>query len=420
MYKYLLSCLGIFIVVVFSFFTLENPSIKCNIPASVSIGSDFTMEFTIHKGSVSLFGKLSIELPYGFIATEIDSKNGKFSFENNQCKIIWLALPSEEDFSVKIKVEVDKITLGNKNILGKFYYVDGNDKKQIDMPIHEITVTDSQKVVSIANNNQVKIDTVLSNAVHTEPAAVVTAERTITADEKTGTYKVEIKIKKSTITGFAKYSDLLPEVLVASKGTASFNGNFKFEHNAAIFIWPNLPKDEILTATYWIKLNGLLNENAEIKGVFSYLENEQTRKVNADDDVLQNLVITSAAVTTTQTPNKTEDKKEVTEIENSQVNKTLATTSTVNYHIQIGAFSNPPPTNYFASKYKISEKINTDAQQGLTKFLIGEFVDYKDSRNYRDNIKGQGVSDAFVAAYNSGKRITVQEALMLTKQNWFK
>lgn len=196
MYKYLLSCLGIFIVVVFSFFTLENPSIKYNIPASVSIGSDFTMEFTIHKGSVSLFGKLSIELPYGFIATEIDSKNGKFSFENNQCKIIWLALPSEEDFSIKIKVKVDNITLGNKNILGKFYYVDGNDKKQIDMPIHEITVTDSQKVVSIANNNQVKIDTILSNAVHTEPAAVVTAERTITADEKTGTYKVEIKIKK--------------------------------------------------------------------------------------------------------------------------------------------------------------------------------------------------------------------------------
>jgi hypothetical protein len=58
--------------------------------------------------------------------------------------------------------------------------------------------------------------------------------------------------------------------------------------------------------------------------------------------------------------------------------------------------------------------------EGMTKFLVGKFPEYKESRNYREAMRAKGVTDAFVTAYNAGKRITVQEALMITRQKWFK
>ncbi len=52
--------------------------------------------------------------------------------------------------------------------------------------------------------------------------------------------------------------------------------------------------------------------------------------------------------------------------------------------------------------------------------MVGNFNEYKEARSHRENIKQKGCSSAFVVAYNGAKRITVQEALMITSQKWFK
>jgi len=58
--------------------------------------------------------------------------------------------------------------------------------------------------------------------------------------------------------------------------------------------------------------------------------------------------------------------------------------------------------------------------EGFSKFMVGNFDEYKQARNHRENIKQKGCNSAFVVAYNGTKRITVQEALMITSQKWFK
>ena len=46
----------------------------------------------------------------------------------------------------------------------------------------------------------------------------------------------------------------------------------------------------------------------------------------------------------------------------------------------------------------------------------------KEARDKRNQVWAENnkINDAFVTAYNSGERISVQEALMISKQKWFK
>ncbi|MBL7884735.1 MAG: hypothetical protein JNL69_11745, partial [Bacteroidia bacterium] len=94
--------------------------------------------------------------------------------------------------------------------------------------------------------------------------------------------------------------------------------------------------------------------------------------------------------------------------------------SNVNYKVQIAALQNAVGINVLANRYGINEKINMEMTGGLTKYTIGSHNEYKSARDAREVAKNKGIQGAFVTAYNAGNRITVQEALMITKQNWYR
>ena len=90
--------------------------------------------------------------------------------------------------------------------------------------------------------------------------------------------------------------------------------------------------------------------------------------------------------------------------------------------VQIGAFTKQTVSaQRLQKKFKITEQITSEMQNGFSKFMIGSHEQYKDARDHREQVKAtNGVKSAFVVAYNGVKRITVQEALMITNQKWFK
>ena len=90
------------------------------------------------------------------------------------------------------------------------------------------------------------------------------------------------------------------------------------------------------------------------------------------------------------------------------------------YSIQIAALHTAKAPEVLASYYKITEPVKTEMAEGFTKYTVGNHKLYKEAHDARDMIKTKGVKDAWVTAYNKGKRITVQEALMITSQKWYK
>ena len=177
-------------------------------------------------------------------------------------------------------------------------------------------------------------------------------------------------------------------------------------------------------------------------GEFSYLENDQSKKVKFSTDALGNntpndvvktetppvtnpvttpepVNTNTVASTTTPEPIKTE----ITPVEpvKSEPKAVVAKKEgNVQYSVQVGAFRNALQSDVLSKKFNISETIKSEMAEGYNKFMIGSFNEYKQARSHREDVKQKGCSSAFVVAYNGAKRITVQEALMITSQKWFK
>lgn len=451
----LFNALSVFL---FSFFFGDSPvSVIGNIPKNIKPGTEFTAEIKITKGAIAGFAKFQIEVPQGFTVKELDNKGGSFSFANNIGKIIWTSSPSESEFTVKFTIVPDASTSGVKTISSKFSYVNNNVKEVVEMTPAEIIIGDAivstetstptqttQPVTSTETNTVAETATRLNVAGgSTEPTSAVNSTRTITKGATDNEYNVQVKIKKPEIKGFAKYQEIIPSGFTM-KGGATNGSSFSVSDGKGKFVWVSLPAEDELTISYSLERGSTGSPTASLDGEFSYLENDQTKKVKLTIDplptsnavVVTNVVTTNPVNTNTVTENTT--KTDVV-VDNANTTKTDVVTNNttktnvtepvatvtkkqgnIAYHVQIGAFNNPIESTVLAKKFSVSESITSEMAEGFHKFMIGNFDEYKQARNNRETVKQKGCQSAFVVAYNGAKRITVQEALMITSQKWYK
>ena len=91
----------------------------------------------------------------------------------------------------------------------------------------------------------------------------------------------------------------------------------------------------------------------------------------------------------------------------------------VYYRIQISASSKLVNVRSYFRRFKIRDRVIVEQIDGWFKYSVQKYDTYILARNYRNSIwNTTPVNDAFVVAYNGEKRITVQEALMITNQKW--
>lgn len=449
-------------VLLFLIFLFQNDGIVIshNIPSSIKPGESVKVEFRIKKSGVTGFAKFNLDLPEGFIIKEIDNAGSSFTQQGTIAKWVWTVLPSGEEMVLKFNMTVGSDVQGTKNIGGKFSYILNNEKAVKEMEMHTIQVgevstalTENQKekeqdkISSPMENNQSATKDTLSNAQnYSEPLSQPEITRKV---EKISDleYRIYLTINKGkNISGFAKFSDNLPENMNA-RAMQTDGASFSIADYRVKFVWVNVPEKEVLNISY--VLTGKPSDADFLLGEWVYLENDQSKKVTLTKwtwkDAPQQ---TNLADKNTNNQNselsraeKQEDNKitEVNQKNENNTNQEVVNTAEMKpkneqntssnaksgnalvvFKVQVGAFRTPVQSPaVFAKNRSLGQTPITEMADGYTKYIIGKYGEYKSARDKRESVRTT-VPGAFVVAYNGPTRITVQEALMISNQQWIR
>ena len=458
MIKYFFILINSLTLFIFGLFQTDNSvTIKNNIPSNFIVGQEVAVEFRISKGIQTGFAKFQLELPDGISIIKKDEMNSIYSIQNGVAQWIWSEVPEDEELLIKLTLVASELGIGIKTFNSNYSFIEKNEKKVFNMLPLEASIQNN-----IINN---KVSVIKDTLTKAEPNTSIDVVRLISDGPNANEKTITIKIKKGDTKGFAKYSDEI-DLNLNAKAIKTDGSSFSVSDGKIKFVWVDVPTKSELEVSYHIDLN---NKNSNIlKGEYSYLEKNQSKKyiVKPDSLVIGKLKdeINLQAVQKTEAAKSIVQENEANQltskkiIEDSKSNLTVEKTSTLvteapnlvkkeanevktipakaeivketpqivnadpNFVVQIGAFKNTKiVATVLIKKYRITDKIVDELHDGFSKFMVGNHNLYKEARKHRDIIKSKhGVKDAFIAAYNVGKRITVQEALMVSKQSWFK
>lgn len=402
-------------------------SISSDFPENVKPGSEFLVTITVKKGDLSGFAKFSQELPKGFNATLVNGSDATFSFKDQTIKFIWVALPAGSEFTFTYRVSVDQNVNGRFKVGGTFAYIFENQKQSATLTEKNITAGD----VSTFATSEEAVKGDIEEAIDG-----IQCKRTTSPIPGTvNTFKVELRIDKPEVTGFAKIEESIPEGFYASE-LESKGGIFSFNNQLAKIIWMAIPDDEQFIVSYKLKAKNDVSGNQKIAGVFSYLKGDESFKyyiapstiyIEQEGDETPMIIIADEGgdFKEKEEPKvaEAEPKIEEPEPEEPKVEAKPAIPqpqADINYRVQVAAGHTPVSNDYFAKKFDLREDIIILNHEGWIKYTFGHYIVYKDCRDERNKVWSENkITDAFVTAYNSGRRITVQEALMITNQKWY-
>lgn len=436
--------------------------IQDNTPTSLAPGEEKIVEITINKGEVDGFAKLQIELPEGMTASAVKTEGASFTFSAQKIKFIWMALPENQEFSVSYALTAATNATGNKAISGTFSYIKESQRVDYELPT---------KVVEISGESAAPIAT--ETPEFNVPIDGMACVRTIT-EMGGGEYLVTLDLVNTQLDGFAKVKEKVPTGYSVSEDDSD-GALVTIDDSGIKYIWFDAPQTDRFTISY--RLSGD-TETPEIDGVFSFVENNAPREMNViDNGVIEAETLASVdtpEIEDTTTPEETVDTtpneevavtepltetdspevttedvqtstladvvpdetpQETTVVEEPEVTAEIDTTPEVSgtgtsvpnpetgvtYKVQIVAAHKVVGSPYFKSRHGFDENFDIENHEGWVKYTTGGHAAYKQARDDRERIRTRyNFQGPFVTAYNEGDRITVQEALMITKQKWFK
>ena len=108
-----------------------------------------------------------------------------------------------------------------------------------------------------------------------------------------------------------------------------------------------------------------------------------------------------------------ENKTEITPSSN-KVAPANNTSVNIVYKVQLGAFRNQVPVEAMNKYLSIAEKGISNQKNGdLTIYTVGNFKSLQEAESVKADVVAKGITDAFIAVFNNGSKITIEEAKRL-------
>jgi|GEM_PF-3339748 len=465
-----LNLLGLLFV---SLFNIEDLEITHKGPSEIQPGEFTEITIEINKGDFSGPArlKLNFENADGLTPSEVNSAGSSFTFSNNEALFIWYLIPSDEVITLKYKINASESSLGKKKITGAFSYLDENEKQQVEIPTLFIEVTNNSVANNDGNNNIeeenssiecrrtitpynnhyiVSIHTIKSNErgfarIKDNLPEGFKAESIETAGAVfkniDGSAKFLWSELPSSLESFTVSYKLIPNDTLAREFT--LEGTF----SAEFLISGDQTNKIIIPATIYSPIDLSNEETTNEETTNEETTNEETTNEETTNEETTNEETTNEETTNEETTNEETTNEETTNEETTNEettneettneettneettneettseikleNNSMNINTSINYKVQILAAHKTAGKKYFNYYFNYSDEFDLENHEGWVKYTTGEFKQYKEARNKREKLKKYNFPGPFVTAYNNNERITVQEALMISKQNW--
>lgn len=453
MLKQLILLLQIFSMSFVTFLLSDGVEVQTNLPSELKVDSTYIVEVVIKKGELFGFAKYQQNFPPGFDAKPVETSEASFTYADGKVKFIWMALPEQDEVKISYALTATAEAPAESIVSGKFSYIHENERKSYDIPNQTIAIITEEE------------------SVEAKLPATASVTRSVVSDGK-NSFIVNLIIEKQGVNGFAKLEELLPlgaeaEVIDNKKSV------FSQVDEKAKFVWMSIPEDEKLEISYRVKASADIKAQLEsMEGTLAFLDEEETKSVpvvgsnvpamaenidvegaideesepistEEDEATEAQQVVAESAPEATEVPIETKTQTEnLASIEAAQQPKetdpqTIKTNQVqqptqpqianvpapdkgVLFRVQIVAGHKVVDEAYLRKTYNFQEQFLVENHEGWIKYITGEFDVYKAARNKREALVAaqHNFPGPFVTAYNEGERITVQEALMITNQQW--
>jgi len=360
---------------------LKNAGIvqEHNLPSDLETNEKRIVTWSLDIYDCEGFARFQIQFPQGIDAIPIESANSSFSFENGKAKFIWMELPPQNTLEVSLEVSANPDFRGG-SITQWFSFIRDGRRKDVEFEPHHLALREAAISAQNSVDKELKV------------------ERQWTATtRKTGTMTV-------TISGYEPGQFLkLTEMLGAHSGVsilkdAGCDIRDAFDEQV-VFIWQAAPNGDELVVQY--TLRGGVPDS-----------------VNGRISTIQNNTATEQEVAAIA-PVGTQDSSLNNDTEPTSPTPETNTEENVAFRVQILATHAPVSGDAVKRIYAYPGEVRSERQGEWHKFTTGYHASYQSARNNRvDLSSNHAFPGPFVTAYRNEQRITVQEALLVTKQNW--
>ena len=411
----------------FSFKNQEIKVIWMELPATET----FTIQYKIET-SVSVIGEHNLGGKFSFIEEnerrDINSEVFILTIDGE------LMAENKPEISQEDSTQVKEIVYAKESLS-----TEQTEASKTGKSLNNTAKNNSTNDKSLKNNSSDPIASIANSE--------VSVERNIRHIEN-GNYEVTLSFNKNGLKSFGKIEDFLPPNYSASE-IESKEGIFSFKNNAVKILWMTLPEVQEFEVKYALQSTPDGLDSATIHGVFSYLDKDQSVQSNVAPTKLKNFLVQEQLADTGNENPSTANETESNDSENNEqeimnttqnldasaqaanstsedltkkITNIPAPEAAIAYKIQIAASHKEVNQQYFKERHNIKEPVAIEFHETWYKYTVGSFPVYKEARDKRNQVWAENnkINDAFVTAYNSGERISVQEALMISKQKWFK
>ena len=154
------------------------------------------------------------------------------------------------------------------------------------------------------------------------------------------------------------------------------------------------------------KIKELEENNVEVQGVVEIVENEDVKPL--ENEQIDKIINSPEIVSDNLSAPNEDDKADMVPVINPDDNAPT-------FRVQIGAFNRKIQKSVFKG---IPNVVGIKGEDGLYRFFSGSYTDKSEAASHKVDLSLSGYNDAFLVAFQNGKRITLKEAGFEVNENF--